>query len=116
MAAAYTTLIAYMILALMQGVVSTRVHRKIVGDEKTTVYDMKYIYMLAVVTIVLCTSCILLYQHTILRYCIIAVLIVLAVVFRNKILMLFQEKIKNSLHLQRKEAKYSGKRCLIQVE
>lgn len=92
MAAAYTTLIAYMILALMQGVVSTRVHRKIVGDEKATVYDMKYIYMLAVVTIVLCTSCILLYQHTILRYCIIAVLIVLAVVFRNKILMLFKKK------------------------
>ena len=28
----------------------------------------------------------------------------------------FQEKIKNSLHLQRKKAKYSGKRCLIQVE
>ena len=92
MAAAYTTLIAYMILALMQGVVSTRVHRKTVGDEKATVYDMKYIYMLAVVTIVLCTSCILLYQHTILRYCIIAVLIVLAVVFRNKILMLFKKK------------------------
>ena len=92
MAAAYTTLIAYMILALMQGVVSTRIHRKIVGDEKATVYNMKYINMLSVVTIVMCTSCILLYQHTILRYFIIAVLIVLAVVFRNKILMLFKKK------------------------
>ena len=92
MAAAYTTLIAYMILALMQGVVSTRVHRKIVDDEKATVYNMKYINMLSVVTIVMCTSCILLYQHTILRYFIIAVLIVLAVVFRNKILMLFKKK------------------------
>ena len=33
LAAAYTTLIAYIILGMMQGIVSGRVHRKITGDK-----------------------------------------------------------------------------------
>lgn len=92
MAAAYTTLIAYVILAVIQGVVSTRIHKKIVSNEKAEVYSTKYIYFLAVVTIVLCTGCIFVYRYTWVRYGVVVMIGVLTVANRKKILLLFTPK------------------------
>ena len=92
MAAAYTTLIAYIILAVMQGIVSTKIHRQVVKDSVASVYDVKYIYTLAAATVASCTACILLYQFTILRYLIIVFMCAVVVKFRNKIIAVFMKK------------------------
>lgn len=92
MAAAYTTLIAYIILAVMQGIVSTKIHRQVVKDSVASVYDVKYIYTLAAATVASCTACILLYQFTILRYLIIVFMCAVVVKFRNKIIAVIMKK------------------------
>lgn len=94
MAAAYTTLIAYIVLAVMQGIVSSHVHKKVVGDDKAEVYSTKYTYALAVVTIGLCIACIFVYSYSILRYCILGIAIVLAIVNRDQIVKMFAKKTK----------------------
>lgn len=65
MAAAYTTLIAYIIHACIQGIISTRVQRKVVGNN---VYNNCGIIGISAVAIVSCLSCLLLYDYFVLRY------------------------------------------------
>lgn len=92
MAAAYTTLIAYIILAVMQGIVSSRIHKRIVGDDKAEVYNTKYVYLLAVITILICTMCIFIYKHTVIRYGVIVATCVIAFMNRNKIYAVLKRK------------------------
>lgn len=92
MAAAYTTLIAYIILAVMQGIVSTKVHKQVSGNDNAEVYDTKFVYSLAVLTIVICTACVILYQYTILRYSIFGLIVILAIVNRKRIASILRKK------------------------
>ena len=87
-----STLIAYIILAVMQGIVSTKVHKQVSGNDNAEVYDTKFVYSLAVLTIVICTACVILYQYTILRYSIFGLIVILAIVNRKRIASIFQKK------------------------
>ena len=91
LAAAYTTLIAYIILGTMQAVISERVHRKAVGDKKDSVYDTKTILILSVITIVCCILCLVLYSKTILRYLIMLIICAGMYVKRKEILKIFNK-------------------------
>lgn len=72
-AAAYTTMIAYMVLGASQIVVATMVYRKATGkSEQKFVYNTKLIVLLASATIVCSLCCILLYPLPLLRYGILA--------------------------------------------
>ena len=80
MAAAYTTLAAYIVLAFGQGIAARKVCRqKRTGD--LAVYNDRAVALMAVVTIGLCLSGLLLYEHTALRYAVIAAGCVAAGVF-----------------------------------
>lgn len=75
-AAAYTTLIAHIVLGVIQAIVSNRVHR---SYSKDTVYDNKKMLVLSLATVLSCLSCIILYRSTISRYLTIAVLFVILI-------------------------------------
>ena len=85
MAAAYTTLIAYIIHALIQGCIATKIHSSIVQDKKDKIYDTKIIFVLSFITILLCLCCVMLYKNTIVRFSIIGILIGCGIIFRKKI-------------------------------
>ena len=82
-AAAYTTLISYIILAVMQFIFMKIVHRK-------RVYDIKFIVILSLALIACSMLCLLLYPYAIIRYIVVAALLVLAIIFRKKLIALFK--------------------------
>lgn len=92
MAAAYTTLIAYIILAVMQATVSDRVHKKVVDDPNDSVYNTKIIFLLAILTIICCTACLALYTATILRYTIMTIIFIVAFFKRRDLMALLNGK------------------------
>ena len=96
MAAAYTTLFAYILLAVFQYVVSNRIHKSICPEDTEHVYDNKMILLIAFITICLCLLCELLYENSILRYCVVGCLLILAIVFRKKIISMFMLNKKKS--------------------
>lgn len=67
MAAAYTTLIAYIVMSLLLVFYSNKVHKEMVEKDEC-VYDNKKIFILSVVSVALCLSCLVLYPNYILRY------------------------------------------------
>ena len=94
MAAAYTTLVAYIVLAFGQGVAAHYICRqKRAGN--VAVYDDRGVAVLAVVTIGLCLSGLLLYKHTALRYAVIAVGAVLVIVMGYKVWKMRSAQKKN---------------------
>ena len=76
MAAAYTTLIAYIVLAAGQGVCAWMVCKKIRGGQNL-VYNDKAICLMAVATIMVALTGLILYRHTLLRYCAIIVCLII---------------------------------------
>ena len=72
MAAAYTTLVAYIVLAIMQMLGARKVCKQIRGED-WGVYDDKAVAILAAITIGLSLCGLPLYKHTILRYTVIVV-------------------------------------------
>ena len=89
MAAAYTTLIAYFVLAWFQFFVSNRIHKKTCPEDKFPVYENRKILFIAGVSICLCMACELLYGFTIIRYFVVLCIVICAFVFRKKIVSLF---------------------------
>ncbi len=79
-AAGYTTLFSY----FLQSIIDYFAMRKVMNGE--TVYNMKYIgaLSLGVVIVALCSN--LIYGYAMVRYAIIAVTVVIAFLFRNKII------------------------------
>ena len=69
-AAAYTTLVAYIILAGVEGILAAKTYKKING-RKMIIYNNYYIFFLSLGTIMLCMSALFLYQNDVLRYIII---------------------------------------------
>ncbi len=78
MAAAYTTLIAYIILAGGEGVIAVRVYRK-ETNRKMRVYHNGQILLLGVITIIMSMAALLVYNNTILRYTVAVLIGALAV-------------------------------------
>lgn len=94
MAAAYTTLIAYIVLAVIQSIVANTYIKKQKDYIDTKVYNNKKILCLSVCTFMLCMSCLLVYSlQNIIRYFVIAFFIFL-VVFMYFCLNKFKSKSK----------------------
>lgn len=89
-AAAYTTMIAYGVLSIMQVLVATKVHRRAVGESKPFVYNSKFIVCLSISTIGCCMMCLLLYRMALVRYVILGLIILLSWFNRNKLLRSFK--------------------------
>ncbi len=86
MAAAYTTLIAYIILAILQAIISRKIYRKVVRSEKQTVYNDKGVLVLSMIIVASCLGCLPLYFNTGFRYCIIVSMIIIGMIFRKKLM------------------------------
>lgn len=91
MAAAYTTLVAYIILALIQAIVSNRIHKRLT-QRNSTVYDNKKIFGISVFTIICCLVSLPLYMNTIIRYSVILLLCVACFVFRKRLMSMIKVK------------------------
>ena len=87
MAAAYTTLASYIILTLMQYIFMRIVH-------KGRIFSELYIVLLSAGLIGSSLACMLIYDYWWARYAIIAVIAVVAFIFRNKIIALFKKMKK----------------------
>lgn len=83
-AAAYTTLISYLILLVMHWIG----YRKCIS---APMYDLKLLCGISAVTVIACLLCGLTYETRILRYGIVAVLLVIAFLKRRDILARFRE-------------------------
>ena len=91
MAAAYTTLVAYIILALIQAIVSNSIHKK-VTQRNSTVYDNKNIFRISLFTIICCLLSLPLYMNTMIRYSVILLLCVTCFVFRKRLMAMIKVK------------------------
>lgn len=91
MAAAYTTLFAYIVLAVMQGIVATHIHKALSERESMDIYNTKLIVLMCFGSIVLCLCCLLLYRLSILRYVILGVALISGFVMREKIKVLIRK-------------------------
>lgn len=85
-AAAYTTLIAYVVLSIFQGVIMVKVHRK-------PLYNIKIITVISIIVVSVCLICNVLYKITIIRYLIIFIVIIIALLNKNKIIDLLKKII-----------------------
>lgn len=84
-AAAYTTLIGYVVMALIEAIWAIKIHRKVTGS-KNSIYSDKKIVFLSVGTIVLTMSGIIWYKNDILRYVVTLLSIVASIVFVRKMI------------------------------
>ncbi len=84
-AAAYTTLIAYIILALVQADQYKKIHTVVSGDSKSSVYEDRKIAYIAITVVLLCLSCIWLYSYPAIRYSVIAVALIYSIYYRKQI-------------------------------
>lgn len=87
-AAAYTTLIAYILLALIEGIFATKEYKKVTKDT-TMIYNNKTIVIMSFVTILVSMCGLIFYNFSLIRYllCIILVIIVIVITIyykRNK--------------------------------
>lgn len=67
-AAAYTTLVSFIILAVAQGVAMRKIHKK-------DLYNVKFVLMISVVVLVGCMSFNFIYNYTVIRYVITVVIL-----------------------------------------
>ena len=89
-AAAYTTMIAYIVLGVSQMVVATKVYYNTTQGTRKFVYNTKLIGGILVLTVVCCMSCLLLYKTTLLRYLILLVIMAVFFVKRKTVVRLFK--------------------------
>lgn len=80
-AASYTTLVAYIFLAVFQYVALRYVH-------KETQFPSRHLLLISITTILLILGCNLLYEHAVIRYGVILAIGTFAVIFRKRILLL----------------------------
>ncbi len=89
-AAAYTTMIAYIVLSILQAIVATKAHYATVGHGQPFVYNSKFIFVLACVTVSCCMACLLFYHTPLLRYIILIIMLVVFWLKRKIIIQLFK--------------------------
>lgn len=78
-AAAYTTLVSFIILSIIQGIEMKKIHKK-------NLYDLKLLFSFSAIIIIVCLSFNFIYAYTILRYMIIFLFLVFIYVKRMKII------------------------------
>ena len=84
-AAAYTTLIAYIILALVQAFQYRKIHFYVTSDNTSSIYEDRKIALIAILVVLLCISCIWLYSYPLLRYTLIVISVMASICYRNQI-------------------------------
>ncbi len=82
-AAAYTTLVGYIVMAAMQTIISNHVHTSITG-RKETVYNDYMLLIISIMVVAICMLGLLLYKTIILRYIAAIILFVAIVVCYRK--------------------------------
>lgn len=93
-AAAYTTLISYLIMAIFQCIISNRIHKKLNLNDFDTVYDDVKIFKICSVVIASCFVTNILYLYFWLRIFIIVIMLVICYIFRYKIINIIKETKK----------------------
>lgn len=84
-AAAYTTLLSYIVLAIMEGIAATRIYKKI-NPGYEMLYNNRSIILMSFITISISLTSIFLYKITVLRYmlCFIALISIVFVYIKRK--------------------------------
>ena len=100
MVAAYTTLVAHIVLAFFQYIVSNRVHSKMCPDDHDIVYDNKVMLMITGLALLVCLVCVFLYFNTILRYIVIASIAGCFLILKNRIIAV----VRDYAHLLQRRA------------
>lgn len=85
MAAAYTTLAGYIVMALMEALWSVKIHKEETGNNDS-VYDNRKIMLLSVATVFLSLTGLIWYQNNILRYVVITIGIIVSTFIVRKML------------------------------
>lgn len=78
-AAAYTTLLSCVLLAIMQGLAMNKIH-------KEKLYDNKMIFIISVMVIVICIATNFIYSYPIIRYVILLIIGIMFVINRKKLI------------------------------
>lgn len=89
-AASYTTLFAYIVLAVIQMVVGRWTERRERGAEEGFIYDTKLLIMISASLIILSIACVPLYGTLLLRYAIVCIVVGVGLKYRK----VFIEKMK----------------------
>ena len=92
MSAAYTTLASYMLLALIQAIISTKVHRECVNNMQASVYDNNALLKISILAVVGCMLCVLLYEHNVIRYSVFLVFFIVLLGFKDKVIDIIKFK------------------------
>lgn len=93
-AAAYTTLICYILLALAHYIGHKYILKKRADldiDVKTEIYNSKFLLVVSFVSILSMLGMLLIYEHMIIRYIVISILLVLVFIKRKMIIEKFKE-------------------------
>ena len=85
MAAAYTTLFSYVLFAFFQGVWAGKICKEH-GMGKGTIYNDKYMIVLAIITTLISLSGVLFYGNTALRYCAIVFMFMVCIIIGKKVM------------------------------
>ena len=83
-AAAYTTLASYFVLAALDYVFSIMILKR--KNRNAKIYDLKGLLLIFVVFAVFSVGAVLLYDHIVIRYAVVAVFLTFMIVFRKKII------------------------------
>lgn len=94
-ACAYTTLFCYILLSIAHYIAIAVLIKKNLGPEKTMtvnlIYDGKFIWPVSFATILAMVIMLLIYEMTLVRYLFILAILVLAFVYKNKLLALLKD-------------------------
>ena len=86
-AAAYTTLVSFVILAILQGMMTKK-------EFKGEIIDTKKAFVVSVIVCILCNICNLIYEKWILRYILVVIILLAAWLFRSKIKRVMSDGFK----------------------
>ena len=95
-AASYTTLASYILLAIIYKVVSKRIFGR-------KVYNDRILWIISLIVTIICLLCPALYSTSVIRYIIILVIIVVVVLMRKKIIFLLNEIRNNPSNYSERE-------------
>ena len=95
-AAGYTTLGCYILLAVMHYIFSRKICREVIGCN--SVYDVKSIVLVSGLMTVAMLICIVLYSNTVLRYVTFFVAMVMIVMYRRKMISIIKQIVYRSAH------------------
>lgn len=94
-ACAYTTLFCYILLAIVHYVAVAVLIKKKLGSKKTitinSIYDGRFICLVSCATIAAMVIMLFIYEMTLVRYLFIFVILILAIVNRDKVFALFKD-------------------------